>query len=104
MFLFALLGVDAGVWTMFLTRIVEEMSPAYLVFVGLIFVAVKLGYKYLSKKLILPWTRKSHFWSCFKRLYMLSPNWMKLSTNCMGKLMLSGATMKNYWNYSDNKT
>lgn len=51
MFLFALLGVDAGVWTMFLTRIVEEMSPAYLVFVGLIFVAAKLGYKYLSKKI-----------------------------------------------------
>lgn len=36
---------------MFLTRIVEEMSPAYLVFVGLIFVAAKLGYKYLSKKI-----------------------------------------------------
>lgn len=51
MFLFALLDVDAGVWTMFLTRIVEEMSPAYLVFVGLIFVAAKLGYKYLSKKI-----------------------------------------------------
>lgn len=51
MFLFALLGVDAGVWTMFLTRIVEEMSPAYLVFVGLIFVAAKLGDKYLSKKI-----------------------------------------------------
>lgn len=51
MFLFALRGVDAGVWTMFLTRIVEEMSPAYLVFVGLIFVAAKLGYKYLSKKI-----------------------------------------------------
>ena len=49
MFLFALLGVDAGVWTMFLTRIVEEMSPAYLVFVGLIFVAAKLGYKNLTK-------------------------------------------------------
>lgn len=32
-------------------RIVDEMSPAYLVFVGLIYVAVKLGYRYLSNKI-----------------------------------------------------
>lgn len=39
MFLYSLASVDANVWTMFLTRIVDEMSPAYLVFVGLIYVA-----------------------------------------------------------------
>ena len=43
--------IDGNVWTLFLTRIVEEMSPAYLVFVGVIYVAVKLAYKYLSKKI-----------------------------------------------------
>lgn len=51
MFLYSLASVDANVWTMFLTRIVDEMSPAYLVFVGLIYVAAKLAYKYLSKKI-----------------------------------------------------
>lgn len=51
MFLYSLARVDANVWTMFLTRIVDEMSPAYLVFVGLIYVAAKLAYKYLSKKI-----------------------------------------------------
>lgn len=51
MFLYRLASVDANVWTMFLTRIVDEMSPAYLVFVGLIYVAAKLAYKYLSKKI-----------------------------------------------------
>lgn len=44
-------AIDGNVWTLFLTRIVEEMSPAYLVFVGVIYVAVKLAYKYLSKKI-----------------------------------------------------
>lgn len=43
--------IDGNVWTLFLTRIVEEMSPAYLVFVGVIYVAVKLAYKYISKKI-----------------------------------------------------
>ena len=43
--------IDGNVWTLFLTRIVDEMSPAYLVFVGVIYVAVKLAYKYLSKKI-----------------------------------------------------
>lgn len=51
MFLYSLARVDANVWTMFLTRVVDEMSPAYLVFVGLIYVAAKLAYKYLSKKI-----------------------------------------------------
>lgn len=51
MFLYSLASVDANVWTRFLTRIVDEMSPAYLVFVGLIYVAAKLAYKYLSKKI-----------------------------------------------------
>lgn len=51
MFLYSLASVDANVWTMFLTRIVDEMSPAYLVFVGLIYGAAKLAYKYLSKKI-----------------------------------------------------
>lgn len=51
MFLYSLASVDANVWTMFLMRIVDEMSPAYLVFVGLIYVAAKLAYKYLSKKI-----------------------------------------------------
>lgn len=46
---------------MFLTRIVDEMSPAYLVFVGLIYVAAKLAYKYLSKKLIILLTRRNLF-------------------------------------------
>lgn len=43
--------IDGNVWTLFLTRIVDEMSPAYLVFVGVIYVAVKLAYKYISKKI-----------------------------------------------------
>lgn len=43
--------IDGNVWTLLLTRIVDEMSPAYLVFVGVIYVAVKLAYKYLSKKI-----------------------------------------------------
>lgn len=44
-------AIDGNVWTMLLTRIIDEMSPAYLVFVGVIYVAVKLTYKYLSKKI-----------------------------------------------------
>lgn len=43
--------IDGNVWTLLLTRIVDEMSPAYLVFVGVIYVAVKLAYKYISKKI-----------------------------------------------------
>lgn len=44
-------AIDGNVWTLLLTRIVDEMSPAYLVFVGVIYVAVKLAYKYISKKI-----------------------------------------------------
>lgn len=50
-FIAQLNATDGNVWALFLTRIVDEMSPAYLVFVGVIYVAVKLAYKYLSKKI-----------------------------------------------------
>lgn len=50
-FIAQLNAIDGNVWTLLLTRIVDEMSPAYLVFVGVIYVAVKLTYKYLSKKI-----------------------------------------------------
>lgn len=50
-FITQLNAIDGNVWALFLTRIVDEMSPAYLVFVGVIYVAVKLAYKYLSKKI-----------------------------------------------------
>ena len=51
MFFLAIQGCEQDVWTLFLHRIIDEMSPAYLVFVGLIYVAVKLGYRYLSHKI-----------------------------------------------------
>lgn len=51
MFFLAVQQCEHDVWTLFLHRIVDEMSPAYLVFVGLIYVAVKLGYRYLSNKI-----------------------------------------------------
>lgn len=51
MFFLAVQQCEYDVWTLFLHRIVDEMSPAYLVFVGLIYVAVKLGYRYLSNKI-----------------------------------------------------
>lgn len=51
MFFLAVHECTQSIWNLCLHRLIDEMSPAYLVFVGLIYVAVKLGYRYLSHKI-----------------------------------------------------